>query len=304
MASQDAESLHLEVQFLCFNPDILSGLLPCFTSCSCTDSLQERSGPSSRCWRVTPPSWRRVGVHNDIPSRAMSSLKRDSHGGIRLLKTPVQEDFGLECVSAGERGPMSMDKAAKHAAKHVRATPLLVLLSVLLDVQVPGKFINMGNKKDEYKQFCRKFAAHMTCEDDWWGMLARSLELQHQSRSPFGSSTDCCQPFRSFWSCMTSARMTASVRHIFFLSFSWNTLANRVCSRCSTPHHLSCCSCWHRSSTIRCHSTCVQHLAKCCTSPCHVGRSMSPTVAQPSDGLDEAQTITIGVLHVHWQIQS
>ncbi|CAE7689109.1 ATL1 [Symbiodinium pilosum] len=58
----------------------------------------------------------------------------------------MEEDFGLECVSAGERGPMSMDK-------------------------VPGKFINMGNKKDDYKQFCQKFAAHMTCEDDWWGML-------------------------------------------------------------------------------------------------------------------------------------
>lgn len=58
----------------------------------------------------------------------------------------MEEDFGLECVSAGERGPMSMDK-------------------------VPGKFINMGNKKDDYKEFCRKFAAHMTCEDDWWGML-------------------------------------------------------------------------------------------------------------------------------------
>ena len=29
----------------------------------------------------------------------------------------------------------------------------------------------MGNKKDDYKEFCRKFAAHMTCEDDWWGML-------------------------------------------------------------------------------------------------------------------------------------
>lgn len=32
------------------------------------------------------------------------------------------EEFGLECVSAGQRGPMSLD-------------------------QVPGKFINMGNKK-------------------------------------------------------------------------------------------------------------------------------------------------------------
>ena len=58
----------------------------------------------------------------------------------------MEDDFGLECVSAGERGPMSMDK-------------------------VPGKFINLGNKKDEYHDFCRKFAAHMTCEDDWWGML-------------------------------------------------------------------------------------------------------------------------------------
>eukprot|EP00913_Durusdinium_trenchii_P023278 g21856.t1 len=41
------------------------------------------------------------------------------------------EEFGLECVSAGNRGPMSMDK-------------------------VPGKFINLGNKKEDYNEFCRR----------------------------------------------------------------------------------------------------------------------------------------------------
>ena len=38
--------------------------------------------------------------------------------------------------------------------------------------QIPGKFINMGNKKEEYEQFCIKFAGYMSSEDDWWGMLA------------------------------------------------------------------------------------------------------------------------------------
>ena len=41
--------------------------------------------------------------------------------------------------------------------------------------KVPGKFINMGNKKDEYKEFCRKFAAHMTC--DW--IALKELELSY-----------------------------------------------------------------------------------------------------------------------------
>ncbi|CAE7655432.1 unnamed protein product, partial [Symbiodinium pilosum] len=57
-----------------------------------------------------------------------------------------KEEFGLNCVSAGKRGPMSVD-------------------------QVPGKFINMGNKKVEYYQFCEKFAKHMESEADWWGMM-------------------------------------------------------------------------------------------------------------------------------------
>lgn len=65
---------------------------------------------------------------------------------LSCYSTSLQEDFGLECVSAGNRGPMSMDK-------------------------VPGKFINLGNKKNDYNEFCRKFAMFMTSEDDWWSML-------------------------------------------------------------------------------------------------------------------------------------
>eukprot|EP00932_Pfiesteria_piscicida_P007146 SRR837773.17134.p2 GENE.SRR837773.17134~~SRR837773.17134.p2 ORF type:complete len:151 (+),score=60.57 SRR837773.17134:63-455(+) len=37
--------------------------------------------------------------------------------------------------------------------------------------KVPGKFINLGNKPDEYKAYCEKFAKEMKSEDDWWTML-------------------------------------------------------------------------------------------------------------------------------------
>jgi len=60
--------------------------------------------------------------------------------------TVKEDEAGLQMVSAGERGPMSADK-------------------------VPGKFINMGNKPDEYKQFCLTFAEGMKSEEDWWAML-------------------------------------------------------------------------------------------------------------------------------------
>jgi len=53
---------------------------------------------------------------------------------------------GLQMVSHGERGPMSMDK-------------------------VPGKFINIGNKPEDYKKFCDEFAKFMKSEEDWWAML-------------------------------------------------------------------------------------------------------------------------------------
>lgn len=65
---------------------------------------------------------------------------------LACYSTAGGEDFGLEAVSAGQRGPMSMDK-------------------------VPGKFINIGNKKDDYLMFCKKFADTMESEDDWWAML-------------------------------------------------------------------------------------------------------------------------------------
>lgn len=56
------------------------------------------------------------------------------------------DDFGLDCATKGNRGPMSMDK-------------------------VPGKFINMGAKPDQYKEFCDTFAQGMDSEEDWWSML-------------------------------------------------------------------------------------------------------------------------------------
>lgn len=56
------------------------------------------------------------------------------------------EEFGLQAVSAGNRGPMSLDKA-------------------------PGKFINIGNKPAEYAKFCEAFAEGLPTEDDWWAML-------------------------------------------------------------------------------------------------------------------------------------
>jgi len=58
----------------------------------------------------------------------------------------IGDEFGIDAVSKGARGPMSIDK-------------------------IPGKFISMGNKPKEYNQFCSEFAKGMVTEDDWWGML-------------------------------------------------------------------------------------------------------------------------------------
>eukprot|EP00928_Gymnodinium_smaydae_P021821 TRINITY_DN18541_c0_g1_i1.p1 TRINITY_DN18541_c0_g1~~TRINITY_DN18541_c0_g1_i1.p1 ORF type:complete len:587 (-),score=70.79 TRINITY_DN18541_c0_g1_i1:113-1873(-) len=59
----------------------------------------------------------------------------------------VHDDaFGLESVSEGKRGPMSLD-------------------------QVPGKFISMGKKPKEYEAFCKQFASYVPTEEDWWAML-------------------------------------------------------------------------------------------------------------------------------------
>lgn len=55
-------------------------------------------------------------------------------------------EFGLDAVSKGARGPMSLD-------------------------QVPGKFINMGSKPDQYTEFCKTFAMGMDSEEDWWAMF-------------------------------------------------------------------------------------------------------------------------------------
>lgn len=67
-------------------------------------------------------------------------------GLIACYATSMGDDFGMDCVSKGARGPMSLDK-------------------------VPGKFINMGAKPDQYKQFCDTFAEGMANEDDWWAMF-------------------------------------------------------------------------------------------------------------------------------------
>eukprot|EP00441_Pelagodinium_beii_P022603 CAMPEP_0197659190 /NCGR_PEP_ID=MMETSP1338-20131121/46512_1 /TAXON_ID=43686 ORGANISM="Pelagodinium beii, Strain RCC1491" /NCGR_SAMPLE_ID=MMETSP1338 /ASSEMBLY_ACC=CAM_ASM_000754 /LENGTH=499 /DNA_ID=CAMNT_0043235985 /DNA_START=85 /DNA_END=1584 /DNA_ORIENTATION=- len=72
---------------------------------------------------------------------ALLSCYSTAHGDFGM-----EEDFGLDSVSAGERGPMSTDK-------------------------VPGKFISMGNKRQEYIDWCQQFAARMISEDDWWSML-------------------------------------------------------------------------------------------------------------------------------------
>jgi len=56
------------------------------------------------------------------------------------------EEVGLQWVSAGARGPMSMDK-------------------------VPGKFINMGNQPQDYRKFCKRLAEELKSEEDWWFMM-------------------------------------------------------------------------------------------------------------------------------------
>eukprot|EP00928_Gymnodinium_smaydae_P025377 TRINITY_DN20229_c0_g6_i1.p1 TRINITY_DN20229_c0_g6~~TRINITY_DN20229_c0_g6_i1.p1 ORF type:complete len:621 (+),score=110.90 TRINITY_DN20229_c0_g6_i1:25-1863(+) len=58
----------------------------------------------------------------------------------------VSEQFGIDAVSAGDRGPMSVD-------------------------QVPGKFLNLGNNPSKYVSFCSEFSNLMLTEDDWWAMV-------------------------------------------------------------------------------------------------------------------------------------
>mmetsp|Transcript_79351 Transcript_79351/g.190468 ORF Transcript_79351/g.190468 Transcript_79351/m.190468 type:complete len:492 (-) Transcript_79351:72-1547(-) len=65
---------------------------------------------------------------------------------LACYSSSLNEEFGLECVSAGKRGPMSLDQA-------------------------PGKFLNMGNRPVDYYQFCERFARQMESEADWWGMM-------------------------------------------------------------------------------------------------------------------------------------
>jgi hypothetical protein len=60
--------------------------------------------------------------------------------------TSIEDEAGIDYVSKGARGPMSMDKP-------------------------PGKFINMGNKAKEYAEFANTFAKTMESEDDWWAMF-------------------------------------------------------------------------------------------------------------------------------------
>jgi hypothetical protein len=65
---------------------------------------------------------------------------------VSCYASSIGDDFGLDMVSKGSRGPMSMDK-------------------------IPGKFINMGGKPKEYKDFCDLFAKSLPTEDDWWAMM-------------------------------------------------------------------------------------------------------------------------------------
>jgi len=60
--------------------------------------------------------------------------------------TTGDEELALDICTGGNRGPMSKDK-------------------------VPGKFINLGNKPDEFQKFCDTFAMGMKTEEDWWAML-------------------------------------------------------------------------------------------------------------------------------------
>mmetsp|Transcript_27029 Transcript_27029/g.75371 ORF Transcript_27029/g.75371 Transcript_27029/m.75371 type:complete len:514 (+) Transcript_27029:84-1625(+) len=56
------------------------------------------------------------------------------------------DEFGIVAVSAGARGPLSIDK-------------------------IPGKFINMGGKPGEYKAFCEEFSKCCSTDEDWWAMM-------------------------------------------------------------------------------------------------------------------------------------
>lgn len=62
------------------------------------------------------------------------------------IYTQGHQKEGIALVSAGDRGPMSTDK-------------------------IPGKFINIGNKPEEYEAFCKIVAENMKSEEDWWAMM-------------------------------------------------------------------------------------------------------------------------------------
>eukprot|EP00928_Gymnodinium_smaydae_P064653 TRINITY_DN47935_c0_g1_i1.p1 TRINITY_DN47935_c0_g1~~TRINITY_DN47935_c0_g1_i1.p1 ORF type:complete len:550 (-),score=65.49 TRINITY_DN47935_c0_g1_i1:188-1795(-) len=77
--------------------------------------------------------------------------------------------FGLEAVSAGKRGPMSVDI-------------------------VPGKFINMGNKAEAYNSFCAKFTSFLPTEEDWWAMLVLLAVHDVGKCDEFRNHVNCTLP--------------------------------------------------------------------------------------------------------------
>lgn len=68
-------------------------------------------------------------------------------GRCQAIQVTTQgDDSGLNVVSAGARGPMSVDK-------------------------IPGKFLNLGTQPEAYRTFCHGFAKCMQSEEDWWAMM-------------------------------------------------------------------------------------------------------------------------------------
>merc|ERR1719183_1449951 len=85
--------------------------------------------------------------------------------------------------------------------------------------QVPGKFINMGNKPKEYEEFCKRFADAMEDEGDWWAMLVflavhdvgKSMKFcaRVNSTLPVESQTD--DHDRNLACCLRDVHLTAEL---------------------------------------------------------------------------------------------
>ena len=149
----------------------------------------------------------------------------------------------------------------------------------------------MGNKKDDYKEFCRKFAAHMTCEDDWWGMLVGGSDetwCPCDPASPRQESSGCphSSGMRSSSSFTTSARTTAFGRLLLNAAASGH---GPTCARRSKNGR-------HRVQVVN-DSLPFDMRPEPCENgfECFGGVQIS---------FSEAQTTMIGRLRVHLEIQS